>query len=281
MIPRIQPGTLEFHRLGRLYAAVADGHPVLGAFPTLGSLLAALAGRGQADPGTRRRLLCAVIAAHQAAPGPLGGAIVLHAFRGMLIGLSRSLVGAGDADEADARVMAGLLEALPRVRAGHDPDRIGMYVRQETRRAVFRALRRDSRNDECFEIEEESAFADDAGDEGAIGDDAGGTEPEDSMGDEACSDEPMRDPLALDRASRRRDADADADAESLTPLEDRMFFAAPTVEGIPEETLRRAHALRGGLRRLTEHLFEDATPAERRRLYRQVVQRAERLARRS
>ena len=114
---------------------------------------------GEADLRTRRRLICAVIAEHQAAPGPLGAAIVLHAFRGMLVHLSKSLRGVDDSDEADAFVAAGLLEALKRVRPERDPDRIGMYVRQETRRAVFAALRRDARARQYSQADEEAVAA--------------------------------------------------------------------------------------------------------------------------
>jgi hypothetical protein len=277
LIPRIEKNPLELRRLSRLYAARAGAHPALASFPRLDLLLSALAGPEQAEPETRRRLVCAVLAEHQASPGPLGIAVLLHAFRGMLVGLSRSLVGVDSADDADGLVVTGFIEALKRVRPERDPDRIGMYVRQETRRAVFAVLRRDARAQECFEAEEEAAptvAADRTGDP-----DAPDATPDDAdeRGDDASVDEAEWDPLALERAWRRRGPETVADDESLTPLEDRMFFLAPTVDGIPEDTLLRAHAVRGGLRRLTEHLFEDASHDERRRLFRRIVQRAERL----
>jgi len=232
LIPTLQKNTVEFLRLSRLYAARTGAHPALGANPTLGSLLSALSGKGRADPDTRRRLICAVIAEHQAAPGPLGAAIALHAFCGMLVRLSRSLVGVDDPEDADGIVVAGFIEALRRVRPGRDPDRIGMYVRQETRRAVFAALRRDARAREGLDEDEES--------------------------------------VAIE-------CDAIADPESLAPLEDRLLFYRPRVDAIPDETLLTAHAVRGGLRRLAEHLFEDASPLERRRVYRQLVGRTRQL----
>jgi hypothetical protein len=296
MIPRLQRGTVEFARLSRLYACRSGVHPALAPYPTLDALLTALLGRGQAEPETRRRLLCAVLVEHRAAPGPLGAAIVLHAFRGMLVGLSKSLVGVDDPDEADAIVAAGLIEALGHVRADRDPRGIGLRIRQKTRRAVFAALRRDAPDREDLDggdadFSAATACADDPASPGA--DPGAGSEElsEDERTDEdsredACDDgldgewleEPMRDPLALERASRERGPDDTADFESTVPLEDRMLFYRPSVEAIPEETVLQAHAVRGGLRRLACMLFEHADRDEQRRMYRRLVARAEELA---
>jgi DNA-directed RNA polymerase specialized sigma24 family protein len=265
VIPRIQNGTVEFVRLSRLYAARRSSHPALVAYATLDALLSALLRKGQVDPASRCRLICAVIAEHQAASSPLWVAVVLHAFRGMLVRLSRSLVGVDDRDEADALVVVGLVEALGRVRPAHDPDRIGMYVRQETRRAVFRALRRDALARQYQEVDEDVP-------EEAAEPEEEEARPEDE-GDDAGCEEPLRDPLALERAMRRRAPDALADPESLSPFEDRLLLLRPCVDDIPDETLLRAHAVRGGLRRLTNLLFADASPRQRETLYRQVVRR--------
>ena len=214
----------------------------------------------------------------------LGAAIVLHAFRGMLVHLSRSLVGVDDPDEADGLAVAGLLEALGRVRPERDPERIGMYVRQETRRAVFRALRRDARTrqyqeppDEDETLAREAHEADEA-DEASETESDGDESRADAAGDDAGCEEPLRDPLALERASRQRVPDAIADDDSFAPIEDRILLARPTVEGIPDETLLMAHAVRGGLRRLAQLLFADASPLERRRTYQQLVARARLIA---
>jgi DNA-directed RNA polymerase specialized sigma24 family protein len=278
-------GTVEYVRLSRLYAARAGMRPPpLDAVPTLAALLAALFGQNQADPGTRRRLLCAVLAEHQASPGPLGAAVALHAFRGMLVRLSRSLVGVDDADEADALVVAGLIQALRRVRPGRDPDRIGMYVRQETRRAVFAALRRDARAREHQEVPDEDEILAREAREASDADEAqadGNESPAEGGDDEAWCEEPVRDPLALERASRQRGLDVIADQDSVAPIEDRLLFIRPSVDAIPDETLLRAHAVRGGLRRLTNLLFEDASPTEQDTLYRQVVRRTRALLARS
>jgi hypothetical protein len=263
LLPTIQKNTLEFVRLSRLYAARRSAHAALAAYPTLDALLSALHGPRRADHDTRCRLLCAVIAGHQAVASPLWVAVVLCAFRGMLVNLSSKLMGV-DRDEADVYVAAALIEAMGRVRPQRDPDRIGMYVRQETRRVVFAALGRDARARQYWpEDEEESCGLDAAEDV--------------DRGDDAMDDETVRDPLALERASRHIDPDALADPESLVPLEDRLFFYGPTVDGVPDEYVRRAHAVPGGLRRLADHLFADASARERENAYRRLVRRAQRL----
>ena len=273
MLPILQKNTLEFVRLSRLYAARYPAIPALATYPTLAALVDALAGPSRADEDTRRRLVCAVIAEHQAAPSPLGGAVVLHAFRGMLLRLSRSLYGVGDPDEADALVTLALLEALRRVRPDRDPAGIGLRVRQETRRALFAAMERDARarpprpDDE--EEEEEPT-------EGAS-EEAGSPDGEPHGSDDAASEEGPRDPIAVKAASRRLDVDALADAESRIPFEDRLAFYRPTVANVPDEHLLRAHSVRGGLRRLTDHLFADVDARLRENVYRQLRRRAEKL----
>ncbi len=190
----------------------------------------------------------------------------------MLVGLSRSLVGVDDRDEADGLVVAGLLEALGRVRPERDPERIGMYLRQETRRAVFAALRRDARTRQYQEPpDEDEILAGEAHEASETAESEAGTEIEadvdesraDAGGDDAWCEEPLRDPLALERASRQRVPDTIADLDTFAPIEDRILLARPTVDGIPDETLLMASAVRGGLRRLAHLLFADASPLER------------------
>lgn len=302
MLPRIQKNTREFAHLSVLYAGRRGARNALAAYPTLDALLAALHGPRRAERDVRCRLLCAVLAEHEAAPSPLWVAIAFHAFRGMLVRLSRVLVGV-DRDEADAFVAAGLVEAMRRVHPDRDPDRVAMYVRQETRRAVFAALHRDARGREHWEEEDaeeaaeerlrdadpapleptannetfaDEADADAADQEAEVFADAGDTS--DAHDGDDPMDEPVeRDPLAVERASRLVFPDALPDPESSFPLEDRLFFHHPTVDGIPDEYLLRAHAVPGGLHRLTNHLFEDASARERENVYRALVRRAQRL----
>jgi hypothetical protein len=273
---------VEFVRLSRLYASrPAPRTAPLAAYPTLGRLLDAFFGPDQADPDTRRELLCAVLA-ELPPPDPLGAAVTLHCFRGMLVRLSKSLCGVDDRDEADALVVAGLLEALPRIRPERDPDRIGMYVRQETRRAVFAALRRDTRArkyQEALDADELYARHATATGEAGDGDEVGGGDHEwgtSAEDDDAWREEPTRDPLARERASQQRTPDAIVDPESLAPIEDRMLLERPAVDGIPDATLLQADAVRGGLRRLTSFLFADADPREQERCYREIARRARR-----
>ncbi len=48
-------------------------------------------------------------------------------------------------------------------------------------------------------------------------------------------------------------------------------------DSVCDDDLLRAHAVRGGLRRLTQCLLEDATAREREHVYRQLLRRAQRL----
>jgi hypothetical protein len=161
-----------------------------------------------------------------------------------------------------------------------------MYVRQETRRAVFAALRRDARTrqyqeppdeDEILAREAHEASETETDDTDEAEGDGDGSRA-DAAGDDAWCEEPLRDPLALERVSRQRVPDAIADLDSFAPIEDRILVARPTVDGIPDETLLMAHAVRGGLRRLAQLLLADASPLERRRMYQRLVARARMLA---
>jgi hypothetical protein len=234
LLPTLQKNSIEAIRLSRLYSCRLAPHAAFAQYPTLDALVVALSPSARTAPPVRSRLLCAVVADYQATPTALGPAILVHAFRAMLVTLSRSLIGVDDPDEADSMVVAGLLDGLTRVRPARDPERIAMYVRQETRRSVFAALHRDARGRPYETID---------------------------------PDEP----------SGIGDPDAHADPESRVPLEDRLAYYRPTAGNVPDEQLLRAHALRGGLRRLTEHLFADASPRRRDTVYRQLLRRTERL----
>jgi hypothetical protein len=249
---QIQKSSAEFVRLSRLYGPFRGDE--LAPYPTLDALLEALGGSKGADTATRSRVVCAVLARHRAAPGPLGSAIVLHAFCGMLGRLSRKLVGV-DRDDAEALVACSLIEALGRIRPARDPERIAMYVRQETRRVVFAALARDARA---------RWYAQDDDDEGCF----------------ASSDDPWAldddtEVAAATRRGRRVDLDSIADPASLEPIETRLDLQSPSADRVSDEDLLRAHAVRGGLRRLTRCLFEDASCREREHVYRRLLRRAQ------
>jgi hypothetical protein len=260
---QINNKSLEFLRFARLYPALCADDPVLAAYPALDALLAALDASSGADAPTRKRLICALITKHQIAPATLWSAIALHAFRGMLGRLSKTLVGI-DPDEADSLVVCAFAEALTRVRPARDPARIALYVRQETRRVVFAQLERDARARPHGADDEEDEWADPPPDEPASDDESSG--------------------LATARArSRVVDPDTLADPASLVPIEDRLVVGGePSASQVSDEDLMRAHAVRGGLRRLTNCLFEDAPLPQREHVYRQLLRRAQLLvARRS
>jgi hypothetical protein len=279
VLPKFTPNTFEFVRLSRLYTARHGDDAELAPYPTLDALLSALHGKWRADPLTRRRLLCAVIALHQADPSALWSAVALHAFRGMLVHLSSKLRGV-DRDDADSLVALGLLEALHRVHPERDPERIAMYVRQETRRAVFVELRREALARQYWPVEEdereESSPPEDDAPRGEDAETPG--EPTDGdADDEATSDETARDPIACERAWRHVDPDTLVDPESEVPIEDRLTACPATATSVPDDVLLRAHRVRGGLRRLTNHLFEDVGPRQRENFYRQLWRRTQQL----
>ncbi|MGH7297426.1 MAG: hypothetical protein ACRELB_20990 [Polyangiaceae bacterium] len=265
---QIQKNSVEFVHLSRRYGSFRGEDPVLAPYLTLEALLAALERSGGADVEIRSRVLCAVLTRHRAAPGPLGSAIVLHAFRGMLGRLSKGLVGV-ERDDADALVASALVEALQRVRPARDPARIAMYVRQETRRVVFAALERDGRARwyESDDDEEEEAYVAEPSSDGRAG------APDDWSPDD---DAPGAFGASTPR-SRGVDLDRLPDPESLVPIEERIDMRRPSASRVSDEDLLRAHAIRGGLRRLTSCLFEDASAREREHVYRQLLGRAQRL----
>jgi hypothetical protein len=81
----------------------------------------------------------ALVDLHARTRDRLWGALLLRAFRPMLLNVARCLRG-GSRDDRDALLLMSFHEALLRVDPLRDPARIAMYVRQETRRRVFRAL---------------------------------------------------------------------------------------------------------------------------------------------
>ena len=259
--------SVEFVRLSRAYAAFCGDEPVLAPYATLASLLDELDTPSTPDRPARSRLLCAVIARQHAAPGPVGSAIVLHAFHGMLGKLSGELVGV-DRDDADAVVACGLIEALRRVRPERDPERIAMYVRQETRRAVFATLAREApaRPDDVDEEEGDVVYVAEPSNEGRAGLDL-----------DASTDDEMLDEGGPRRA-RRPEPDMLADPASLVPIEERLDIRAEGARRVSDAELLRAVAVRGGLRRLARFLFPDATARTQEHEYRQLLTRAKKLS---
>jgi hypothetical protein len=261
---QIPGSSVEFLRLSRAYGAFCGDDPVLAPYPTLASLLDELDAPSAADRPARSRLLCAIIARQRSVPGPIGSAIVLHAFHGMLGKLAGELVGVYR-DDADAVVACGLIEALRRVRPERDPERIAMYVRQETRRAVFAALARETPAgpDELDEEDDDVVYVAGSSSEGRAGLDLG--EP---------TDDEMRDEAAGPRRGRRPEPDMCADPASLVPIEERLDVRAGGARRVSDAELLRAVAVRGGLRRLARFLFPDATARTQEHEYRQLLTRA-------
>jgi hypothetical protein len=138
---RFVQGTPQFDRLARDYVERGHEHPALHAYPTLRMLLSALSKAG-APLDVRSQIVCALITRWRRTHDPLWSSILLQTFDGML-GRLRNRPRGPHRDDAECLVTAAFLEALTRVRPSHDPARIAMYVRQETRRCLFASLRQD------------------------------------------------------------------------------------------------------------------------------------------
>jgi hypothetical protein len=266
----------EYVRISRIYLAQRGDDPALAAHPRLDALLSVLSGPARADVPTRSRLLCAILAKHRAAPNPLWPAIVMHTLRGMLGRLMKRLVDV-DRDEAGALVAAALLEALGRVRLDYEPEFVVMRVWRETRRLLFAQIRRDQRARPYWPVDEDAPPEQDepSGDE-ARAEDVASDGPD--SGEGWTSDEDDASPEAASAAgSGWVDPDTLADPESLVPIEDRLVVWPPTASSVSDELLLRAHAVRGGLRRLTHHVFAHESARHREHLYRQLLRRTRQL----
>jgi hypothetical protein len=132
----------ELLLLGPTYARLRLAHPVLAEYPTLESLLTRLTEGPRDDVG--KHLVAALIAIRQSTPHRLWVAILLRTFRPMLGKIGKELYGT-DPQEKLAILLTAFQAALLHVDARRDPLRIGMYVRQATRRRAFISLTKEIR----------------------------------------------------------------------------------------------------------------------------------------
>jgi hypothetical protein len=125
------------------YDAQRLEHPVLASYGSLDALFAETEPKKQGKKTVvspeGSAVLVALVDLHARTRDRLWGALLLRTFRPMLLNVARRLRG-GSRDDRDALLLMSFHEALLRVDPLRDPARIAMYVRQETRRRVFRAL---------------------------------------------------------------------------------------------------------------------------------------------
>ena len=118
-------------------------HPVLASYGSVDALFAETEpkkqGKKKVVSPEGSAILVALVELHAKTRDRLWGALLLRAFQPMLENVSRRLRG-GSRDDRDAVLLMSFHEALLRIDPLRDPARIAMYVRQETRRRVFRAL---------------------------------------------------------------------------------------------------------------------------------------------
>jgi hypothetical protein len=118
-------------------------HPVLALYRSVDALFAETEpkkqGKKKVVSPEGSAILVALVELHAKTRDRLWGALLLRAFQPMLLNVARRLRG-GSRDDRDALLLMSFHEALLRVDPLKDPARIAMYVRQETRRRIFRAL---------------------------------------------------------------------------------------------------------------------------------------------
>jgi hypothetical protein len=138
--------TRELRLLAPRYEARRFEHPTLASYPSIDSLLAETEprkeGKKQVVSPEGSAILCALLDLHRRTRDRLWGAVLLRAFQPMMLAVGKKLIG-GTRDERDAVLLASFHDAILRVDPARDPLRIAMYVRQETRRGVFRELRKE------------------------------------------------------------------------------------------------------------------------------------------
>jgi hypothetical protein len=106
-------------------------------YPTTGALLAGLSLDSPLPLGDRQELVRALVTLHQSARHPLWSALLLHAFRPMLLSLRAR--DRGDKEDRDSRILLAFLQALARTPVAGQP--VFLALRRATERAVFQAVR--------------------------------------------------------------------------------------------------------------------------------------------
>jgi hypothetical protein len=136
----------ELQLLGPRYEAQRFDHPLLASHPSIESVLAKTEprkeGKKQVVSPEGAAVLCALVDLYRRTRDRLWGAVLLRAFQPMMLAVGKKLVG-GSRDERAALLLASFHDAILRVDTARDPLRIAMYIRQETRRGVFRELRKE------------------------------------------------------------------------------------------------------------------------------------------
>jgi hypothetical protein len=136
----------ELQFLEPRYATRRFEHATLAAYPSIDSLLVETVprkeGKKQVVSPEGSAILCAFLDLYRGTRDRLWGAVLLRAFQPMLLAVGKKLIG-GSRDDRASLLLASFHDATLRVDPARDPLRIAMYVRQETRRGVFRELSKE------------------------------------------------------------------------------------------------------------------------------------------
>lgn len=140
-----------------VYEEARAHEPVLAAHTSIVSVLATLAGGGEAQYVERDALALALIRAQQRAPSALWTSALLIAFAPMLLRLRGRIAGnLGLREELDLLVVERFLEVVQEYPAHRRPGHTALLMRQETQRAVFQLLNRERARAEAdtpFEVD--------------------------------------------------------------------------------------------------------------------------------
>lgn len=121
-------------------------HEVLAAHSTTASVLAMLADESDRRYFEREALARVLVVEHQRKESPLWASMLMLGFAPMLLRLRGRIVQNTIADDdLDQMVVEAFLETITRFPLAARLGRTAMYVRQDTERAVFRALELDRR----------------------------------------------------------------------------------------------------------------------------------------
>jgi len=131
----------EVARNSKSYAAGRERHAALLPHATPKDVVAALASTAKSSPQARNAIIVALLEEHRTGANPLWQAILITAFKPMLVHLRFRLKRKGDED-LDQRVLVAFLNALRTVRMG---DYAAIALRWATEKEVFLSVHKELR----------------------------------------------------------------------------------------------------------------------------------------
>ena len=132
---RSLPGIVR--RYESTLASALAAQPSFGPYPTTAALVAALSLDSPLPLGDRQELVRSLVTLYRSTGHPLWTALLLHAFRPMLLSLRARDRGAKE--DRDSRIVLAFLQALARTPLSGQP--VFIALRRATERPVFQSVR--------------------------------------------------------------------------------------------------------------------------------------------